>query len=203
MTPALTTQQLATLKASIAANAANVLINGQATAISAVPVSPDNAQAVADWYNQTAAGPHVVWRDLPMETVLGLVVNANMTPIDAIPTDTAAADYLQRNALWQARSLACQGKVLNLQALTAGRTTAPMKRAGFRAGLQDCLTNVPAGASGATLSAGWTGVRDAAKFSATNAEKLFANGTGSTGSPADLSAEGQLTGGEVLAAMTS
>ena len=58
----LTTAQLQALKADIAANTATVLINGVATPISAVPVSPDNAAQVAGWYNLTAAPDYWLWR---------------------------------------------------------------------------------------------------------------------------------------------
>lgn len=186
--PTLTPAQLQTLKTNIAANTSTVLIGGVATAINAIPNTGDGNDAIAGWYNQPAAGPWVVWRDLSMETVLGLVSYANMTPLDAVPTDTAL-----NVAIWQARSLACQGKQFNLQNLTISRNTAPMKRTNYRAALQDCLTGLPAGASGALIAANWTGVRDAAKFSATNAEKLFSTGTGSGASPADLVFEGNIT----------
>lgn len=187
----LTPAQIAALKTHIAANTATVLINDSPMPINQVPASPDNAQAVADWYNLVAAGPFIVWRDLPIDTVLGLITYASMTPVDA-PDGTQ---------LWANRSLACQGKQFNLQNLTIGRTTAPMRRTNYRAAMQDCLTQIPAGASGALIAANWVGVRDAAKFSATNAEKLFATGTGSTAAPADLVFEGDVSGPDVLKAM--
>lgn len=191
---ALTPAQKTALKADIAVNA-NVIASGQfaGTAVKDVPNLNDGNIAVAGWYNLTAAGPFVVWRDLPMETVLGLVTYAAMTPADT-PDGTQT---------WANRSLACQGKQFNLQNLTIGRTTAPMKRTNYRAAMQDCLTNLPAGAGGANISANWTGVRDAAKFNATNAEKLFATGTGSTGSPADLGYEGSISAADVEDARNS
>lgn len=205
MASQLTAAQLQTLKASIAANTA--VVNG--TPINELPNNSDANLAIANWYNGAASPEFVVWRDLPVETVLGLVTYANMTPLDAVPTvaalgsnPTAAQQATYDNqtasvATWQARSLACQGKQFNLQNLTLGRTTAPMKRVNYRAALQDCLTNVPAGASGASLAANWVGVRDAAKFPATNAEKLYAAGTGSSASPADLAFEGSITADDV------
>lgn len=192
----LTSAQNATLKTNIQANAATVLINGTATAINAVPISPDNCAQIAGWYNLPASPAFTVWRDLPMETILDTISFQNMTPVDAVP----AVDLTIQT--WIARSLACQGKQFNLQNLTIGRSTAPMKRTNYRAGMQDALTNIPAGAAGALISANWVGVRDGAKFSATNAEKLYATGTGSTASPADLVVEGAITGSDVLTAMS-
>lgn len=189
----LTAGQLASLKADIAANVNTVTNAGGSVAINALPNNSDANFSIAQWYNQAAAGPFVVWRDVPMETVLGLISYASMTPADAVPSSNALDALL----IWQARSLACQGKQFNLQNLTIGRSVAPMKRANYRTAMQDCLTNIPAGAGGNTIAANWTGVRDAAKFSATNAEKLFATGTGSTGSPADLSFEGAITMSDV------
>lgn len=192
----LTPGQLATLKADIAANA-NPIPAGLPFAgveVRSVPNTGDGNVAVAGWYNLTAAPAYTVWRDLPMEDVLNLITFAAMTPADAVPTTPALTVDV-----WRARSLACQGKQFNLQNLTLGRGTAPMKRANYRAAMQDCLTGIPAGAAGALIAANWVGVRDAAKFGATNAEKLFAAGAGTTAAPSDLSAtaEGGLTPQEV------
>lgn len=192
----LTTAQKAALKADIAANVATA--PGTTGPINALPNNPDANAAIADWYNLAAAGPFVVWRDLPIEDVLNLITFANMTPVDAVPTTPALTVDV-----WRARSLACQGKQFNLQNLTLGRSTAPMKRVNYRAAIQDCLTNLPAGTAGALIAANWVGVRDAAKFSATNAEKLFATGTGTTAVPADLTHEGKLTKDDVESARES
>lgn len=193
----LTPAQLSTLKADIAANV-NVIPVGRPFAGTAINLLPNTADAnfeIARWYNLTASPDFTVWRDISMEIVLGLITYANMTPLD-IPDGTQT---------WANRSLACQGKQFNLQNLTIGRSTAPMKRTNYRAAMQDCLTNLPAGAGGSLISAGWTNVRDAAKFLATYAEKLFSTGTGSTGSPADLATngEGTITGTDVENARNS
>jgi hypothetical protein len=198
---ALTAAQLATLKADILANTATIPAGQPWTGAFAgvqvkdVPNDGDGNIAVAGWYNQ----PHatwIVWRDLPMETVLGLITYANMTPLDAVPTTPALTVDVYR-----ARALCCQGKQFNLQNLTLGRSTAPMKKTNYRAALQDCLTNIPAGAAGALIAANWTGVRDGAKFAATNAEKLFSTGTGSSATPADLVYEGAISGSDVNTAL--
>ena len=200
----LTAAQLTTLKADIAANT-NTIPAGQpwsgsfaGTQIKNVPGTGDGNAAVAGWYNLATSPAFIVWRDLPIETVLNTITYANMTPLDAVPTDTAL-----NTSIWQARALSCQGKQFNLQNLTIGRSTAPMKRTNFRAAMQDCLTNLPAGAGGSTIAANWVGVRDAAKFTAANIEKLFATGTGTSGSPADLTFEGSITGDDVDQARNS
>lgn len=185
--------QLAALKTDLAANGNTA--PGTAGPISNLDHTPDNAFAIAAWYNQAAAGPFVVWRDLPMDVVHGLHTPANMTPLGNPPTTPDLTVQV-----WMARCVTCQGKQLNYQGLTLGRDTAPMKRAGYRAGLQDCLTNVPAGTNGALISAGWVEIRDAAKQNATNAEKLFATGPGTSATPADLSFEGQIAGADIEAA---
>lgn len=213
--PGLTTVQLQTLKADIAANANTITFGGVGTQIKNLPNNDDGNAATAAWYNQEAAGPWVVWRDLAMEDVLNQITFANMTPADVVPTVTAlpASPTTAQNATynnqvatlhtWNARANACQGKQFNLQNLTIGRTAAPMKRANYRAAVQDALTNIPAGAGGNLLAANWVGVRDAAKFNATNAEKLFSTGTGTTAAPADLGYEGPISGADVLAARNS
>lgn len=200
----LTSAQLSTLKAHIAANT-NTIPTGQpwtgsfgGTQVKDVPNSGDGNAAIAGYYNLAASPAFTVWRDLPMETVLNTITFANMTPLDAVPTDTAL-----NTSIWQARALSCQGKQFNLQNLTIGRSTAPMKRSNYRAAMQDCLTNLPAGVNGALVAANWVGVRDAAKFSATNVEKVFATGTGSSGSPADLGYEGTISPDDVEQARNS
>ena len=197
----LTPAQLPSLKANILANA-NTIPAGETwtgsfagMAVSAVPNNGDGNAAVAGWYNLASAPAWIVWRDLPMETVLDTIAFQNMTPADPVP----AVDLTIQT--WIARSLACQGKQFNLQNLTIGRSTAPMKRANYRIAMQDALTNLPAGVAGALIAANWAGVRDGAKFTATSAEKLFSTGTGTTANPADLSLEGAISAAEVRAAL--
>jgi hypothetical protein len=156
------------------------------------------ASTVAALYNDNASPDYFVWRDLPMETVQGLHTAANMTPLGNPPTTPDLTVQV-----WIARCVTCQGKQLNYQGLTQGRTTAPMKKSGYRAAIQDCLTNVPAGTNGTLLSAGWVEIRDAAKFLATRLEKLLATGTGSFASPADLSFEGVVSHQDISDAMVS
>ncbi len=183
---ALTPAQQATLKA-------NILAAGDTASLRD---SPDGRYEIARLYNLTAAPDFYVWRDLDAETVTDLITFASMTPADAVPTTPALTVDVYR-----ARALACQGKQFNLQNLLIGRTTIRMKRTNTRAAFQDCLTNIPAGAAGALISANWVGVRDAAKFLATRFERVFATGTGTFATPGDLVIEGTVSFGDVDAAL--
>jgi hypothetical protein len=212
---ALTTAQKTALKSNIISNS-GVIPPGQpwsnsyvGQAVSGIPNNTDGNQTIAGWYNQNTVPAWIVWRNLQMETVLNTITFANMTPADAIPTvtslpaaPTAAQQATYDNQIasirsWNARSLSCQGKQFNLQNLTVGRDTAPMKLVNFRAAMQDALTNVPAGTGASLVSANWVGVRDGAKFTATFAEKVFSTGTGTNATPADLGFEGSLSGSDV------
>lgn len=73
----------------------------------------------------------------------------------------------------------------------------------IRTGLQDSLTNIPAGVAGAKISAGWTAVRTAMQRIATRGEKVFATGTGTPAAPGVLAFEGQVTDYDVVQALAS
>jgi hypothetical protein len=148
------------------------------------PHTSDGAIAIAAIYNADAAGPYTVWRSsISTDVVFDGVTWANFTPVDA-PDATV---------IWTNRSLACQGKQFNLQTMLSGRLTIACGRSTIRAGLQDALTNLPSGVSGATLSAGWVAVRDSFKRNASRFEKLFATGTGTFAAPADMVLEGPVS----------
>ena len=190
----LTTAQTTALKADILTNVNTIPVFRPfaGTAINAMPIGEDADFEIALWYNGTAVPDYFVWRDLPMDTVFNSISLANMTPIDSIPV-VLDLDI----QVWIARALSCQGKQFNLQNLTIGKTTAPMKKTNYRAAMQDCLTNIPAGAGGALLAANWVGVRDAAKQTARWIEKLFATGNGLFATPSDLVFEGTVSTNDV------
>src|SRR4051812_43793716 len=99
----LTTAQLQTLKADIAADGT----------LSAQPNTAAGNQAIADAYNAQASPAFFVWQTAaPVADVFDQIQWSKLTPADAVPTDTAL-----NAAVWQARSLACQGKQFNLQTL--------------------------------------------------------------------------------------
>ena len=128
-----------------------------------------------------------VWRSTtPADEVADAILWDRLTPADA-PDGTA----IQTNRL-----LLCQAKQMNLQVLLQGRDSIGTGRANLRAGLTDALLNVPSGVGGATVDAGWLGagrVKATIARLATVAEKVFANGTGTSGNPAGLGWEGTVT----------
>jgi hypothetical protein len=180
----LSASQLATLKADIAADGV----------LSALPNFGDGPYTIAKAYNVLDA-TFTVWRsNTSADDIFNGVVWANMTPADA-PDGTQT---------WLNRAMACQGKQFNLQTMLTGRSTIASGRSSIRAGLQDALTNVPAGAGGATVAAGWVSVRDSMKRLATRAEKLFSTGgNGAFATPSDLNFEGQISFQDVIDARNS
>lgn len=163
----------------------------QIQSLKAVAVADQTASALiasaddiglAAWFNGVST--FVLWNSqTSMLDVYNNIVWANLTPTDS-------ADG---TATWTNRALQCQAKQINLQIMLQGQTKVDATKSNLRAGLQDALTNVPSGASGATLSAGWVPVRDAMKRFATMAEKTLATGTGSDASPGIATWEGKMT----------
>lgn len=179
----LTTAQLAALKANI---------QGTSTLNSSVALQ--DWAAVANYYNTIASPTFTVWcSTVPTAQIFNSIIWANMTPVDA-PDGTLT---------WETRSLCCQGKQFNLQTMLGGQQQLSTGLASIRSGLQDALTNLPSGASGALLSAGWVTLRDGPlKRSATNGEKVFATGgNGAFATPADLGFEGTIQPSDVQTAM--
>jgi hypothetical protein len=220
----LTPAQLQTLKTHIAGNAATVPINGVPTAISAVPVSPDNCQAVADWYNGAAAPAYKVWdTQVALKAIRSLVNLANYTPSDAAPAATNNVQGTNDALLYQNRALACQLKQANAVFLVTGEGAIDCSPLQLRQNFNDCLTAIPSGVAGANQNAGWGTsaapgpVRLAMQRNATSAEKLFAvastaapnagnvgaDARGAVTNPDTLAVVGALAGSDVLAAMTS
>lgn len=152
-------------------------INGDGN-ISGQAQNGDGATVIAAYVNTVVSPDFFVYRSaIPVQEIYDQIIWANLTPTDA-PDAT-----LQ----WQNRELVCQGKQFNLEILLQGQVTVSGARANVRAGLQDALTNVPSGVSGATVAAGWVGVRDnVLARKATRLEKLFA--TGQSGASSALAA---------------
>jgi len=178
----MTPEQITTLRAAIAADANLVALR-----------AAKDTQGICDYLNGPTAG-FVLWQTaVPIQTVYDSITWANLTPADA-PDGTAT---------WTNRALCCQGKQFNIQTMLQGRDSINATKANVRAGLQDGLTQIPSGVSGANRSAGWTTLQTAMQRLATVAEKVFATGTGTTGSPAIPSFEGLVQVGEVNAACFS
>lgn len=127
-----------------------------------------------------------VWRSTtPADEVADAILWDRLTPVDT-PDGTA----IQTNRL-----LLCQAKQMNLQVLLQGRDSIGTGRSNLRAGLSDALLNVPSGVGGATQDAGWIGagrVKATITRFATVAERVFASGTGTAGSPGVLGWEGSV-----------
>lgn len=157
------------------------------------------AFAIAALMDVAASPDFFVYRpNVPVHDIYDQVQWSKLTPADAVPTDTAL-----NAAVWQARSLACQGKQFNLQTMVMGQQTINASKSNVRAGLQDALTNVPSAASGVTQAAGWVGVRDnALARKATRTEKLFADTAGGNGAAAATAAvlviEGKLSIADIV-----
>ncbi len=181
MTPA----QLLSLKAAILAE----------SAFASIPHTGDGAYAIADALNLPSSPAFYVWSSYTSASaVMDAITCASLTPADS-PDGTQA---------WLNRTMLCQSKQLNLQILLQGREQIAGAKPNVRAGLSDALQNVPSGAGGALLDAGWLGagkVKSALIRVATKFEKIFATGTGTASTPADLAIEGTLSYQDVVTAM--
>lgn len=174
----MTPQQLATLKAHIAANQDPAVISAAATG---------NDTELAKLYNLPST--FYVWRSTtPADEIADAILWDRFTLEDA-PDGTT----IQTNRL-----LLCQSKQMNIQTFIQGKET-PIStgKANLRKGFSDALQKVPSGAGGAEQDAGWAGtnrVKATITRLATVAERAFATGTGTTAVPGDLgSFEGSLT----------
>lgn len=164
----MTPQQLASLKTAVLAHPT---ASGYRTA--------GDAYSLAQWLN--ADSTKIVWRTTTNGDVIrNAIIWANMTP-------AAAPDGTQ---LWLNRAIYAQSKQISLQTMVQGQSQIASGVAGIRAGLQDCLTVLPTKADGTNQAAGWVPVQAAMQRPATNAEAVFATGTGTSASPADLVWEG-------------
>lgn len=122
-----------------------------------------NWPGIADYYNSPSATN--VWRpDAPRTAIMGAIVWKNLTQAD---TPDATTIYTNR-------VLASQSRQMNLDImLPPTADTLPGDQVGFRQGLQDALTDVPAGVGGAPLAAGWGAVQNALRRPGTWFEVMF------------------------------
>lgn len=153
MTPA----QQATLKA-------DIIAKSQPGQPLEAMVAINDWQNVAAYYN-TENSPTNVWRpDAPKSKVFGAIVWKNLTQVDA---PDATVTYTNR-------VLACQSRQMNLDILLPPTAdTLPGDEVGFRQGLQDALTDIPAGAGGALLAGGWGAVQNVLRRHGTPFEVMF------------------------------
>lgn len=129
----------------------------------------------------SADSSSIVWRSTTSAAdVLDAVQWASLTPTD-VPDGTA---------LYTNRALMCQAKQINLQVLLQGVSSVSTGKPNIRIGLQDALTNVPSGVSGALVAAGWAAVKTAISRPANLFEAVFATGTKTASAPGVLVVEG-------------
>jgi hypothetical protein len=182
----LTAAQITALTTDLGTNTNNVTLHDgtvvQIKNITAQQKTSDNAFAVAALYNLIATTPFwAYYRAVPVPSIKGAIKWKRLTPVDAVPTDTAL-----NAAIWQARCQACQideSIVRDLMSMgTAG--TIDATPASVSQGFNDALSAVPSAASGAAQDAGWAtagGVQSVLCRQGTNAEKVFADLTHGTG----------------------
>jgi len=188
----LTNAQLQTLENAIKAN----------PTWEAFPQNSDGFFALAKALNAVASPAFAVWKTDANTTVLQDKINlANYTPNDAI-ADSDSGDLLQRKI---GRLLTAQTKQMNLQLMLQGKDTLNCSTATVRANLRDSVILLPTGANGANTSPGGASgatVLAACTRNATEAEKILAGATETTGTvtAAVLLFEGQLTSQDVEAA---
>lgn len=141
--------------------------------LNALPNNDDGNLAIAVLYNADASPAFIVWRSIVPLTQVGSAFDA----AELATRSTADSTRLQVIAAY----------------LPAGVNAS-------LAGVRQFFDDVFSGAGGLTtrtnLAAVW-------KRSARRIEKLFATGTGSTGSPATLVVEGTITGAQILEARNS
>lgn len=184
---ALTSAQKATLKSDIAANTTtiSVLVDGQGDTPQQVQIKNvvgsvgDNWQRIATWYNLPTA--YLVWRNAADKLFIdSLIVKSSYTPNDAAPASTNSIQGTNDALLYQNRALVCQLKQSNALWLTGGVAgTINASLASLRQNFQDCLRQIPSGASGVNQDAGWGvpltpgNVRLGLMRAVNNVEKLF------------------------------
>ena len=184
---ALTTAQIAALKADILANSD---LNSQ-------PMSNLGSLEIAKLYNAASTTP--VWRtDAPVSAINDAIDWSKFTPVDAVDA----------TVIYTNRLLMIQTKQINLQSILQGRTTVDASKANVRAGLRDAVIALPAGAAGATVAAGGAGgvtVLNAMTRMATRFEKLFAGADATTGPTTAklLVIEGAVSGDDIQTARES
>ncbi len=171
----------------------DILLNADTNII---PMTNAGTEQIRALYN--APSTTDVWGTaIPVKAVINAIDWDKFTPVDSVP----AADPVSGNAAIHqhiARSEIIQMKQMNLQTLLIGQATLDMSQAKIRADLRDAVIALPAGAGGASVTAGGNSgvnvltvcLRKANRF-----EKLFSTGPVTTGMVSGnlLVIEGQLS----------
>lgn len=182
---ALTNAQLITLRNYIAAD----------PILSQFDHNSDGAAAIADLLNVGVSEEYYVWRDITQPNeIIDTIMWSEFTQTDAIP---AVADDVRIHI---ARSLVCQGKQLSLQTLLVRRDGINTGLPNIRFSIEDALTNIPSGASGALVDAGWGFVKAVISRKPTVFEKIYSTGIGSSAAPADMPVVGPVSYQQIVSA---
>ncbi len=182
----LTSGQLATLKADIAANNTTIVVGGVSTAIKDLPNNGDVNVEIANWYNGLASPDYWVWKSFVRDQDI-----YSMPSVDA--TTWSWSIYIARSQ---------------------GERDAWRQMVNMAGGVNPSLANVRAGVadifSGAGGAAQRTHLLTIGRRTATFAEKLLAAATvggvgnrGITSNPDTLAFEGSVTGADITAARNS
>lgn len=175
---ALTSGQLAALKADINANQTTIVVGGVSIAIKDLPNNPDVNVEIAAWYNLATAA-FWVWRSFVRDQDI-----YSQTSVD--------------NTTWSWSIFIARSQ---------GERDAWRQMVNMAGGLNPSLANVRAGVADIFSGAGGAAQRvhllTIGRRLATNAEKLFAAGTGDTANPATMGYEGPIIGGDITAARNS
>lgn len=169
-----TTPQLTTLKADIIAK------QGAGQPLEGVT----NEETIANYYNALSATS--VWRtNTPAKEIADQIDWSKYTPVDSVPSINSLSGNGELHT-FIARLLVIQTKQFNMQTLLPKETGATMdtSKANIRGGLRDAVISLPAGASGASISAGGAGganVLNACVRLARRVEALFASAPVATG----------------------
>lgn len=186
----LTTAQLTTLKAAIAAETDAGFVALRASGATG---------AMADWYNVEATPAHSVWgTSVAVNAINDAIDFAAYTPNGTIDGTAAVTN----------RQLAAQTKLMSLQHPMMGRETLNCSKARVRGGLLDAVMNLPTGNNGAIQSAGGVDgsrVMTALTRPATRGEKLFTLAAVTTGtvSAFRLTFEGNFTNEDIVLALAA
>lgn len=172
----LTAAQLSTLKADLAANTNTVLVAGVPTAINTVPQNDDTAFAIAAWYNEIASPDWWVYR-----------TNLAKRDIYTKPSPTATVWN------WPLFSGLNSGEANAWSELFGAEGVADASLPNTR----QLWADVFSGPSGTTQREHCDGH---ARRQASNSQKLFSTGTGSTASPAIMEYEQPLNYSDIKSA---
>lgn len=156
-------------------------------------------QSAVNLLNVVASPDYWVWNTKAVvEAAYNATTWKNFTPIDLPPTAIVPASPTPGEtyalSLWTARVLLCQSKQINFQTIFFGRTNLDATNAATRTGIKDAVQDLPAGAAGALVDAGWVPIRNSMERLARLAEKLLVvSGTGTQSDAGTMGFDGLVT----------